>query len=38
MANWPEAQCPEQYGCGFGWWFGGLRLDRGLEFFMRTID
>ena len=28
----------EQHGCGFGWWFGGLRLDRALEFFIRTLN
>jgi hypothetical protein len=28
----------EQHGCGFGWRSGGLRLDRALEFFMRTLD
>jgi hypothetical protein len=28
----------EQLGCGFGWLFGGLCLDRALEFFMRTLS
>jgi hypothetical protein len=28
----------EQHGCGFGWLFGGLCLERALEFFMRTLN
>jgi hypothetical protein len=32
------AEGGEQHGCGFGWLFGGLCLERALEFFMRTLN
>jgi hypothetical protein len=34
----PQVKLLEQHGCGFGWWVGGVRLDRAHEFFMRTLD